>query len=111
MVTKNQSWSRQLTDQELEKARITLTSLLIEIDEIKEEKKMAIANFKLRLKSPEELLKQIKVALKTGTIEESREVNLVPDYDEGIMYLMCPETGVVLHSRRLTPSERQLSIQ
>ena len=111
MVIKKQSWFRQLTEQELEKARIDLTRLLIEIDEMKEEKKAILEDFKLRLKYPEERLKQIKLALKSGTLEESREVNLVPDYDEGIMYYLDPESGESLHSRRLTPTERQLSIQ
>lgn len=111
MQTKKMRWDRHLTEGELEKARIELTNLLIEIDEIKDEKKLVVADYKDRIKPKAERLQLIKMGLKSGTLEEHREVNLVPDHDSGIMYYLDPESGEALHSRRLTPTERQLTIQ
>ena len=104
-------WDRHLTEGELEKARIELTKLLIEIDEINDEKKLVVASYTDQIKPKAERLQSIKMALRSGNLEEYREVNLVPDYDSGIMYYLDPESGEALHSRRLTPTERQLSIQ
>lgn len=100
------TYSKQLTDEELDQARETFVNNSLEIqvhDNILDEaREVHKANIKPLKKEAAILLNTLKTRYK----EVEEKVYCIADHKAGIMEYVNLE-GVVIHSRRLKPEERQ----
>ena len=105
----NFSYTKKFSEEELTEKKTELTDLTIEISEIEEEKKNVASQFKDRLKPlierQSELIKDCKY--KSELVTE--DVYLIADREKDIMEYFNSD-GELVHSRRLTDKEKQLTI-
>ncbi|MBS1915698.1 MAG: hypothetical protein JST87_05435 [Bacteroidetes bacterium] len=97
---------KQLTPDELDQRREQVTDNAIQLGELEEEKKEAMAEFKSKI---DPLVKQNKFILreiKTRQSEVSGILYHMANHEEGMMETY-DESGEMIASRRLRPEEKQ----
>lgn len=109
VVTK-ESYTKLLSDDEITERRKNLADVSIEINDIEEEKKKVMDEFKLRLKKPIEIKKELLNAIKHKAEQRNGNLFHIDDQENGFMYIF-DEEGVCVDSRPLRPTERQIKIK
>lgn len=104
--TEDMTYSRQLTEDELNIARETYVSNNLDIASCDDELKAAKAYHKAKIKPLKEEAADLLKTLKSRYQEVKEKVYKLPDHKAGMMEYVNLE-GVVVHSRRLKPEERQ----
>ena len=107
--TETFSYTRKFTDEELIEKRAELSEVTISINDIMVEKKEVNSQFAEQLKPLE--LQKVKLItdVKHKSTLVTEEVFLIANREEGIMDFIN-DSGEVVHSRRLTDKEKQLTI-
>jgi len=109
VVTK-ESYIKKLSDNEITEKRKSLSDVSIDINDIEEEKKEIMDEFKLRLKEPMAEKKQLLNAIKHKAEERTGNLFHIDDQENGFMYIF-DEEGICIDSRPLRPTERQTKIK
>ena len=103
------SYTRKFSDEELIEKRAELSEVIIKISDIADEKKVAVSEFTEALKPLVLSQKTLVHDVKHKSVLVTEEVFLIANREEGIMDFIN-EDGAVVHSRRLTDKEKQLTI-
>lgn len=108
-VVENETYTRQLTKEELEEEKQALFEEVRIIDNLKKELKEHTKSEKDKIKHHEGLRKQSTEAIAFEAKEETGDLYMIDYQEEGMMAYYNPQ-GFLVKSRPLQPSERQLSI-
>lgn len=103
------TYSKPLTPEELEKARMDYSQLAIEIANKQDELRLLTSTLKAEIKPMAEKSRETLTEIRTKHRDVKETVYHLADHEEG---MMCTynSVGELITSRRLTPEENQLSI-
>ena len=97
------------SDSEIAEMKDKYFDEVLKLSTISDEYKKIADEYKAKIKTIKAEMSVFVDNLKKGYKEELKEVFLVPDQDAGIMEYYT-ENGKLVESRKLRPSERQLTI-
>jgi len=103
------TYSKPLTPEELEKARMDFSQQAIEIANRQDQLKAVTDAIKAEIKPMLENSRSLLAEIRTKHRLVTEEVFFLADHDSGMMCIYNA-TGELVSSRRLTPEENQLSI-
>lgn len=101
----------QFTEDELIALRETFAEKQIQLEEKKEEAAEIAAGFKKEIKDMQTEVKDFRMKIKNKQETRTIEVESRPNYARQLMEFFDRRTGELVDARRLTPAERQLSIE
>lgn len=104
------NYTKKLTEEELGFAKSKLADVSIEMDQIADEKKEAMDDFKERLKKPTADRKELLQAIKFKSVNKQGILYLIEDIEEKMMYKF-DEEGICVDARPLLATERQRVIK
>ncbi len=104
--TENTSYMRPLTPEELDVKREQLTENCIKLSEFEDEKKEAMAGFKLKMDPLVKDNKWLLTDIKTRQTQVTGMLYHIADQEDGMMETY-DENGELIGSRRLRPEEKQ----
>ena len=107
--TETFSYTRKFTDEELIEKRAELSEVTISINDIMVAKKEVNRQYAEELKPLEVQKGKLITDVKHKSTLVTEEVFLIANREEGIMDFIN-DAGEVVHSRRLTDKEKQLTI-
>lgn len=99
----------QFNTDQLDEIKEEIAKLSIELDDVKTEKAEAIKKFNDRMKNINEPLQKLLEKFRDKGEHKTVTAYLVDNQDEGIMEYFT-EDGVLLHTRPLRLSERQMRL-
>jgi len=102
----NDSYTKTLSEEEVTERRKQLANVSIEINDIEEEKKEVITEFKERLAKPLSDKKELLSTIKHKSEYRTGNLYQLDDQENGFMYIF-DEEGICVDSRLLKPTERQ----
>lgn len=105
-----ETFSRSITDEERAILSSGVTELSIREEDITEEKKEQVAMYNADLKKIKAEKKSSLRALRTGRTEVAGTVHTFFDFDNGKTF-KYDDRGLLVSSRRMTPTEAQLQIK
>lgn len=100
---------KPLTPEDLDLRREKLTDNAIQLSDLEEEKKEAMADFKAKIDPLTKENKGLLVEIKTRQAKVSGVLYHMANHEEGMMETY-DENGELIQSRRLRPDEKQQSI-
>lgn len=103
------SYSKPFTEEELIEKRAALSELVIEIKDINDAKKESNRGYAESLKPLAETLETLAHDVKYKTKQVTEDVYLIANREDGIMEYVNDDAEIV-HSRRLSEKEKQLTI-
>lgn len=103
------SYLKDLTDEELDVKRETLTTNCIKVFRLEKELKEIKDGYKDRMDPLKEETRELAEQVDTRKELVTGEIFNYPDYEESVMYTF-DERGEFVSSRRLDPKEKQLPI-
>ena len=104
------NYTKTLTEEELGFAKSKLADVSIEMDQIADEKKEAMDEFKERLKRPTLERKELLNAIKYKSVNKQGILYMIDDVEAKLMYKF-DEQGVCVDVRPLLATERQRVIK
>lgn len=103
------TYSKSLTPEDLDKARMEFSQLAIEISQKKDQLREAMAEIKAEIKPMSEKFEVLLGEIKSRSRIVRGTLYDLADHDEGMMGTY-DENGNLIGARRLTPEENQMSI-
>lgn len=105
----NGKYTRRMEQSEVDEARMRHADLAAELEDkqaqFKEQKSIMNAELKRRTAEMKNLLQQIRLK----TVDEEGKIYTLKNYNEKMVY-MYSAGGLLIDQRRMTPEERQMSI-
>lgn len=109
-VKENTSYTKRLTPEELANKKTELAEVSIELNEIAQEKKEAMAKFKAKAEGPELTKSTLLTTIKHRSERRTGMLFEIADQESGFMGVF-DETGECVEVRPLDREERQLNLR
>ncbi|WNH10006.1 hypothetical protein [Thalassobellus suaedae] len=104
------SYTKNLTEEELEQRKDEYSTIGIKLSEINESKKEMMDSFKQKLKEPKLRSSELIKAIKFKSEQRYGKLFSVDDQESGMMYSF-DTNGVCVDARPLTKEERQFKLK
>jgi len=104
------SYTKVLSDEELEEKKDEYAEIGIKLSELEEEKKDFMDNFKLKTKEPKIKSGILLNAIKFKSEQVHGKLHLIDDQESGMMYYF-DNTGTCVDARPLFKNERQMKLK
>lgn len=104
------SYTKNLTEEELNERKDEYSSVGIQLSELNESKKEILDSFKLKMKQPQERANELISSIKFKSEQRYGELFLVDDQNDGLMYSFDSQ-GICVDARPLTKKEKQLKLK
>jgi hypothetical protein len=104
------SYTKNLTESELEEKKDEYAEIGIKLSELEEEKKEFLDNFKLKTKEPKTKSGILLNAIKYKSEQVHGKLHLIDDQESGMMYYF-DTTGTCVDARPLFKNERQMKLK
>lgn len=108
-VMSDYGYTKRFTPEQLVRMKETLSDISIEVNDLEEQKKEAMAGFKDRIKPVITARKQLLKNLKTKSEFVNEECYKMVDHEEGRVGFYNKD-GELVDSRNIYPEERQATI-
>ena len=108
-VEENFQYTKQFTPDEIVEMKDELSTVIINLSEMEEEKKQIVDELKEKMKPQKAKQTELLTNIKYKSRLVSEKVYLIPDFDRRMMDYVNGE-GEVVSSRRLTKEENQFRL-